>query len=124
MNDKWWSAVFGAVMFACGALFVVAPIVGWWMPHGVAEHTYDVDFLFYLILGITGFFYVLTEGILVYNMFRFDGQPGRKAPFIHGSHRLEVLWTAAGLATAFDSRSSCLSGTCNSGCTGAGPCAG
>ena len=27
-------------------------------------------------------------------MYRFEGQPGRKGLFIHGSHRLEMVWTA------------------------------
>jgi cytochrome c oxidase subunit II len=36
---------------------------------------------------------VLTEAILVYNMYRFAGEPGRKSQYSHGNHRLEMLWT-------------------------------
>jgi hypothetical protein len=41
----------GTVMAACTALFVVAPIVGWWLPKAVSSHAEDIDFLFYLILA-------------------------------------------------------------------------
>ena len=92
--NKIWSILFGVVAFLGFALFVIAPIVGWWLPKDISTFGGEVDFLFYMILAITAFFYVLTEAILVYNMYRFEGQAGRKAPFVHGSHRLEVLWTA------------------------------
>jgi len=75
VNDKWWSVLFGMVMAACGALFVVAPIVGWWMPQGMSTHSADVDSLFYLILAITGFFFILTEALLVFFMFRYTECP-------------------------------------------------
>ena len=42
---------------------------------------------------VTAFFFVLTEAVLVYNMIRFAGDPGRKAQYSHGNHRLEMLWT-------------------------------
>src|SRR5439155_25976070 len=51
------------------------------------------DTLFYWILGITAFFFVVTEAALVYNMVRFAGDPARKAEFSHGNHRLEMAWT-------------------------------
>src|SRR5271156_5773614 len=71
VSDKWWSVLFGVVMIGCGAIFVVAPAAGWWMPEGVSFHAWDVDFLFYLILAITGFFFILTEALLVYFMYRY-----------------------------------------------------
>jgi cytochrome c oxidase subunit 2 len=65
------------MMIACAALFVVAPFVGWWLPKGVSSHAADIDFLYYLILAITGFFFILTEALLVYFMFRYaEGEPG------------------------------------------------
>jgi cytochrome c oxidase subunit 2 len=53
-----------------------------------------VDSLFYVILGFTGFFFVLTEVILVYAMWRFAAQPDQKSHYSHGNHRLELVWTA------------------------------
>jgi cytochrome c oxidase subunit II len=53
-----------------------------------------VDDLFYVILGFTGFFFVLTEVILVYAMWKFSARDGAKAHYSHGNHRLELIWTA------------------------------
>jgi cytochrome c oxidase subunit 2 len=92
--QKFWSILFGGVMGGALLLFIVSPFVhGWWLPKNVATFGGDIDNLFYLILGITGFFFVLTEAILIYAMWRFAGQPGRKASYTHGHHRLEVIWT-------------------------------
>jgi cytochrome c oxidase subunit 2 len=94
--QKFWSILFGGVMAGSLLLFIVAGAglaQGWWLPKNVATFGPDIDNLFYLILGITGFFFVLTEGILVYSMWRFAGQPGRKSSYTHGNHRLELTWT-------------------------------
>ncbi|MBY0524939.1 MAG: cytochrome c oxidase subunit II [Gemmataceae bacterium] len=91
--QKYWSVLFGAVITAAVGLFVVAPFMGWWLPRNVSSFGGDVDLLFYLILGITGFFFVLTEAILVYGIWKFSSDPTRKATYTHGNHKLEVLWT-------------------------------
>ena len=88
-----WGILFGVVLLAAFLLTAVAPFVGWWMPPSVASYSPHIDNLFYLILGVTAFFFVLTEAILVYNMVRWGHEPGRKAQFTHGNHRLEMLWT-------------------------------
>jgi cytochrome c oxidase subunit 2 len=90
---KFWSILFGGTMGAAFLLFVVSPFVGWWLPPNVASFGGDIDGLFYLILGITGFFFVLTEAVLVYALWKYAGQPGRKASYVHGNHKLEVVWT-------------------------------
>lgn len=90
---KFWGIVFGVIMSAALGLFLISPLVGWWLPLNVSSFGGDVDFLFYLILGITAFFFVLTEAMLVYNIFKFSWQPGRKAPPVHGNHTLELVWT-------------------------------
>jgi cytochrome c oxidase subunit II len=89
---KWWSILFGVVMAAAALLFLVSPFMGWWLPKNVSSFGGQVDGLYYLILAITGFFFILTEAILVYNIYRF-GEPGRRAHYVHGNHTLEVLWT-------------------------------
>jgi cytochrome c oxidase subunit 2 len=111
---KGWSIFFGVVLLACLLSMVAAPLVpGWWVPEGLSTHSASVDWLFYMILGITGFFFVLTELILVVFMFKFAGQPGQKGPpaspggpgwvgkllapfkaWIPDEHRLEMAWTA------------------------------
>lgn len=88
-----WGILFAVVLAAAFALTAVAPAMGWWLPRGVSTYSSHIDNLFYWILGITAFFFVLTEAILVYNMVRFAGDPARKAEFSHGNHRLEMAWT-------------------------------
>jgi cytochrome c oxidase subunit 2 len=105
---KFWSILFGVVMLACGLSFVVAPFVGWWLPAGVSTHSNSIDNLFYIILYITGFFFFLTEAILVYFMFLYANESGEKNPsraggfpaalkplagILHDQHRVEMAWT-------------------------------
>jgi cytochrome c oxidase subunit 2 len=109
-------------MAACAALFIVAPFVAgghWWLPKGVSTHAGEIDTLFYIILYITGFFFILTEALLVYFMYLYAGQPGKPghvfghhadaekvywtsyfkhlfrpvSAVIHNQHRLELAWT-------------------------------
>jgi cytochrome c oxidase subunit II len=107
VNDKWWSVLFGTVMFACAALFVVAPIVGWWLPMAVSNHAEQIDNLFYIILGVTGFFFILTEALLVYFMYRYTpSEPGAVRShsvfwsfiqpltgFFNTASKVEMAWT-------------------------------
>src|SRR6202051_2849640 len=96
-------------MAACGLSFIVAPFVGWWMPEGVSGHAWHVDFLFYVILYITGFFFFLTEALLVAFMWLYAGKgdmthpvsdkaeyPGFLKPLtniLYDQHRVELAWT-------------------------------
>ncbi len=106
--NKLWAILFGVTMFACGLLFIVAPFVGWWLPEGHSTHSRAVDDLFYIILYITGFFFFLTEAILVVFLFLYSGEPGAPKParaggwpgplkplesVLHDSHRVEMAWT-------------------------------
>jgi cytochrome c oxidase subunit 2 len=107
MGERGWSILFGVVMFACLASFVAAPFVGWWLPGQLSTHAADIDRLFYIILAITGFFFVLTEALLVVFMWRYTGQPGQKPPAatppdslsapakepFWTQHRIEMGWT-------------------------------
>jgi cytochrome c oxidase subunit 2 len=116
---KWWSLLFAVVMLACLGMFVAAPFVGWWLPEAVSTHADSVDTLFYVILYITGFFFILTEALLVVFMFQYAGGPGQKthvfgehaqekkvfwtsffkstfrpvSAFLHNQHRVELAWT-------------------------------
>jgi cytochrome c oxidase subunit 2 len=94
VQQKFWALLFGAVIAACTLLFVVAPFVpGWWLPKNMASFGQGTDNLFYLILAFTGFFFLLTEGILVHAMWKYVAQPGQRSTYTHGSHKLEMLWT-------------------------------
>ena len=76
-----WAILFGAVLTGAFVLTAVAPAMGWWIPRGASSYAGEIDKLFYVILGTVGFFYVLTEAILVYNMMKFAAKPGEKAQF-------------------------------------------
>lgn len=108
--QKIWSIIFGVMMLLALLISAAAPFVqGWWLPKNVASFGGEVDYLFYLILAITGFFFVLTEAILVYFMYLYAAAPGGSPqpkppavfgkllqPFstiIHDQHRLEIAWT-------------------------------
>ena len=91
---KWWSLLFGGVMAACLLLFIVAPLVDWWMPEGVSSHAWRVDRLFYIILAITGFFFVLTEAILVVFMWQYAAPQEKAHVFGHHAMEEKVYWTS------------------------------
>lgn len=90
---KFWPLLFGIVMAGAFILTAISPWMGWWIRRNVASYGGEVDMLFYVILGVTAFFFVLTEAILVVNMFKYEAEPGRKAQFVHGHHRMEMVWT-------------------------------
>jgi len=109
VGNKGWSVLFGVVMAACFIGFAISPFVGWWMPPGLSTHAADVDFLFYVILYITTFFFVLTEALIVVFMWRYAGTGDMKHPvsetaeypnflkpltnILHDQHRVEMAWT-------------------------------
>jgi cytochrome c oxidase subunit 2 len=86
--------LFGVVLMATFLIWFVAPFYGWWLPENVSSVGDEVDQLFYVITGFTTFFFVLTEAILVYAMWKFTGREGEKPHYTHGNHRLELIWTA------------------------------
>lgn len=93
MQHKGWSIFFGAVLLASFLLWAIAPLVGWWLPVNIASFGGEVDYLYYVILAFTGFFFVLTEVLLVWAMYRYAGRPNHKSDYVEGNHRLELLWT-------------------------------
>ena len=64
-----------------------------WLPENVSTFGGEVDWLFYLILAITGVAFVLTEVLLVLFLVKYRARPGARAHYTHGSHALEVAWT-------------------------------
>ncbi len=97
---RFWSLLFAAVNMACLALLVVAyayPGLGWWLPDSASTQANEIDSLFYLITGLCAFFFVATQGILIYSLWRFPSTaPGSPSP-IHGHPGLEIGWTIAPL---------------------------
>jgi cytochrome c oxidase subunit II len=94
VSNKFWSLLFAVVILAEFVLFLIAPFAGWWLPKSISTYGARVDSLFYVILAITGIAFVLTEAILVWNMYRAAADnTGAKSPYEHGNHKLEIIWT-------------------------------
>lgn len=108
MSNKAWSFLFGIVMALCFGLFLVAPAVGWWLPEAGSSHASEIDGLFYMILAITGFFFVLTEALLIIFMYRYaegEAGDGARGPSVYWkfvqplakvldtSSKVEMAWT-------------------------------
>lgn len=65
-----------------------------WLPESVSTFGGEIDFLFYVILWITGAIFLLVEGTLLWFAFRYRHREGRKAAHIHGNWKVEAVWTA------------------------------
>ncbi len=73
--------------------------MSWILPPGVSTFAGDIDFLYYLILIITGIAFVVVEVGLVVFAIKYRARPGRKAQYIKGSTRAEIVWTAVPAVT-------------------------
>lgn len=66
-----------------------------WLPEALTEVAKNSDNLFYVILGITVFFFILVEFLLAVFLVRYRRKWATKDGLnLHGNHRLEIIWTA------------------------------
>jgi cytochrome c oxidase subunit II len=65
------------------------------LPESASTFGADIDWLFMLILAITGVVFVLVQVTLIIFIIRYRRRDGRKAEYTHGNQRLEIVWTAA-----------------------------
>jgi cytochrome c oxidase subunit 2 len=97
---KFWSLLFLLVPILGVAVFWWAPYNHHWLPRDISAHGYQIDHLFNFILVLTGVVFVITEGVLVMFLWRFDAKTNREpVRYTHGSHNLEVIWTILPAAT-------------------------
>lgn len=68
--------------------------MGWILPEGFSTFAGEIDFLYYVILVITGIAFVVVEAGLVVFLVKYRQRPGRKAHYTHGNNTAEVVWTA------------------------------
>lgn len=78
---------FAATAFAGG------PTHGWLLPNCITENGDKTDHLWWFIFWIVMVTFVGTEVALCWFMWKYRAQPGRKAYYTHGSHKLEIIWT-------------------------------
>ena len=60
---------------------------------GLSTIAEPIDQIFMVVLVLTGIAFVLVEGILIYFLIRYRHREDRKATYIHGDRRVEILWT-------------------------------
>mgnify|MGYP002629150701 CR=1 FL=1 len=95
-----WGLLFLAVPVLGVATFAVAPSINVWLPKDVSAHGYQIDSLFYFILGLTGIVFIATEVLLFWFIWKYDAARGdHKAVYIHGSQTFELVWTIIPAAT-------------------------
>ncbi|HEX6938334.1 MAG TPA: cytochrome c oxidase subunit II [Longimicrobiales bacterium] len=72
--------------------------MNWQLPENVSTFGGEIDSLYTLILWITAAIFVLVEVALIVFVVRYRHREGRKAAYIHGDTRAEVIWTAVPFA--------------------------
>ena len=65
----------------------------WWLPRNVNMFGHEIDFIFYVILGLTGVTSVAVFSVMIYFLIRYRARPGVPAIHSHGNNTLEVVWT-------------------------------
>jgi len=65
-----------------------------WFPENVSSYGGDIDRLFNTITYMVGVTFVITEAALVWFILRYSKKDKSKAVYTHGSHVLEMVWTA------------------------------
>jgi cytochrome c oxidase subunit 2 len=67
--------------------------LSWLLSPGSSTYAGDIDWLYNLILIVTGIAFVLVEAALIYFVFKYRARPGRKAVYTHGTTTPEYVWT-------------------------------
>lgn len=65
-----------------------------WFPDGASSIAGSIDGLFYVILGITGFFFLLVLGAFFYAVIRFREKRVERARYLTGAPRTELAIAA------------------------------
>ena len=66
----------------------------WLMDESASTYGPAIDRLYLVILIVTGIVFFATELTLIWFVFKYRHREGRKAEYIHGNTRAEVVWTA------------------------------
>jgi cytochrome c oxidase subunit 2 len=97
---RFWSLLFLLVPILGVAVFWVSGDYGMDLPRDVSEHGHQIDHLYYFCLVLTGVVFIITEVVLFWFLWKYDGERTRTpVKFTHGSHNLEVVWTILPAAT-------------------------
>ena len=91
-RHRWAPLLTLGLIVAAQAL--LASAAGAWLINPVTPVAHEVRILFWKAFGITMFFFLLAEGILLVAVIKFRARPGRVAAKWHENLRLELVWTA------------------------------
>jgi cytochrome c oxidase subunit 2 len=69
-----------------------------WFPENVSTFGADVDGIFWLIFYITTVWFLLTEGLIIYFIWRYRRKPGRKAIYAPGDSWAQLAWVLVPMA--------------------------
>lgn len=65
----------------------------WLLPEPVSTFGAGIDYIYYVILAITGVIFLIVEVALVVFVIRYRHREGRQAAYTHGHVKTEVVWT-------------------------------
>src|SRR3990172_6054387 len=68
--------------------------MNWWFPSNASSFGSEVDNMFFLILYVTALTFFIVEIGLVVFVIRYRRKEGRKAEYIQGSTKAEIIWTS------------------------------
>lgn len=68
--------------------------MNWLLPPGASTFAAEIDWLYYVILWVTGIAFVATEAALVWFLIRYRARAGVRAQYYHGNTKAEVIWTS------------------------------
>ncbi len=69
-----------------------------WLPENVSTFGGDIDWVFAYIYYIVGFWFILTEAILIGAIIRYRRKPGQRAAYIRGDKWSELAWVLVPVA--------------------------
>ena len=72
-----------------------------WLPENISKYAQGIDTLFALIYWITVVAFVLVIGTLIVFLIMYRHREGRRAEYIEGSTKLEIIWTAVTTVIVF-----------------------
>ena len=85
---------------AAVVFLAMGPAMNWWFPttKPPGQIGQDIDHLFYVIGGICAVIFLATNVALGRAIWKGSAVPdGEKGLYVHGNHRLEVIWTVVPL---------------------------
>ncbi len=63
-----------------------------WFPENISTFGGDIDAVFSLVYHIVGFWFLVTEGFLLYCIIRYRRRSGRGAAYVRGEQWSELAW--------------------------------